>query len=119
MIQSGGLNYVLKIQHPNQHERCLGGAAAALASSRRTSFMESIECNVQEQKQQELSPQVLTVDEVAELLRVNRKTVYEAISKGEIPGVLKIGRKIRISRQAVVDWLAGNGQSRPKKRRLP
>ena len=30
-------------------------------------------------------PQVLTVDEVAELLRLNRKTVYEAISKGEIP----------------------------------
>jgi hypothetical protein len=30
-------------------------------------------------------PSVLTVDEVAGLLRVNRKTVYELIARGEIP----------------------------------
>ena len=31
-------------------------------------------------------PVVLTVDELAALLRVNRKTVYEALARGEIPG---------------------------------
>jgi excisionase family DNA binding protein len=40
----------------------------------------------------------LSVDEAAELLRVNRKTLYKAIEEGEIPGVLKVGRSIRISR---------------------
>jgi hypothetical protein len=31
-------------------------------------------------------PLVLTVEEVADLLRVNRKTVYQAATRGEIPG---------------------------------
>jgi excisionase family DNA binding protein len=49
---------------------------------------------------------VLTVDEVAALLRVERKTVYAAIQRTEIPGVRRIGSVIRISRDAVLDWLA-------------
>ncbi len=56
-------------------------------------------------------PAVLTVDEVALLLRVERKTVYEAIARGELPGVRRIGRLIRVSRAAVLEWLA-NGQVR-------
>jgi len=35
------------------------------------------------------------VDEVAEKLRTNRKTVYDAIARGEIPAV-RIGRALRI-----------------------
>ncbi len=34
---------------------------------------------------------VLTADELAELLRVNRKTVYAMVARGEIPGVRRIG----------------------------
>ena|ERR1017187_4277807 len=41
-------------------------------------------------------PEVLTVDEVAALLRVNRKTVYGAIKRAEIPGVRRIGGTIRV-----------------------
>ncbi len=48
---------------------------------------------------------VMTVEELAALLRVNRKTAYEAISLGTIPGVRRVGRSIRISREAVVNWL--------------
>jgi excisionase family DNA binding protein len=55
---------------------------------------------------EESSPSVLTVDEVAALLRVNRKTVYEALARGEIPA-RRIGTTYRISRAAVVDWLRG------------
>lgn len=43
-------------------------------------------------------PEVLTVEELAALLRVNRKTLYEAIQNGAIPGVFRVGRSIRISR---------------------
>jgi excisionase family DNA binding protein len=49
---------------------------------------------------------VLTVDEVAALLRIERKTAYAAIQRGEIPGVRRIGSILRISREAVLDWLA-------------
>lgn len=64
-------------------------------------------------------PLVLTVDEVAHLLKVNRKTIYEMVNRNQLPGVVRVGRKIRISAQAVVSWLNGQGRpSRASKRRL-
>lgn len=48
----------------------------------------------------------LTVDEAAALLRVDRKTLYEAVRRKQIPGVVRIGRVIRISRVAFESWLA-------------
>jgi excisionase family DNA binding protein len=63
-------------------------------------------------------PDVLTVDELAELLRVERKTAYAAIARGDIPGVRRLGRTIRISRASVLEWL-GQGQVRaPRSRRI-
>ena len=53
--------------------------------------------------------QVLTVEEAARLLRVNRKTLYEAIRAGEVPGVVRLGRSIRIGRDALLRWMEGNG----------
>lgn len=61
-------------------------------------------------------PEILTVDELALLLRVDRKSAYAAIKRGEIPGVRKIGKTIRVSRATVVSWLA-DGQSAPRSRR--
>ncbi len=55
-------------------------------------------------------PAVLVVDEVAALLRVNRKTVYEALARGDIPGARRIGRTYRISRDAVLGWLHGQAR---------
>ena len=53
-------------------------------------------------------PTFITVDELAVLLRVNRKTAYEAVANGTVPGVHRIGRTIRITRDTVVGWLRGN-----------
>jgi excisionase family DNA binding protein len=53
-------------------------------------------------------PSVITVDEVASLLRVNRNTVYDLFQRGEIPGGRKVGRSIRFSRDTVIQWLQGN-----------
>ena len=50
-------------------------------------------------------PPIVTIDELARFLRMNRKTVYEAISRGEIPGVRRIGHTFRISRDVVLQWL--------------
>jgi excisionase family DNA binding protein len=55
-------------------------------------------------------PTFLTVDELAALMRLNRKTVYDAIDKGEIPGAQRIGRSIRITRDTVVAWLKSQGR---------
>lgn len=56
-------------------------------------------------------PPALTVDEAAELLRVNRKTLYEAIREDQVPGVIRLGRTIRLGRDALLDWLRGQGRS--------
>jgi excisionase family DNA binding protein len=62
---------------------------------------------------------VLTVAELARLLRVERKTVYAAIHRGEIPGVRRVGSLLRASRDTVLAWLA-QGQGRvSRSRRSP
>jgi excisionase family DNA binding protein len=51
-------------------------------------------------------PEFLKAEEVAELLRVNRKTVYEAASRDEIPGTVRLGRVLRFRRDAVLAWMS-------------
>lgn len=51
------------------------------------------------------TPRLLKADELAVYLRVDRRAVYEAIRKGEIPGVVRIGKLFRISLDAVEAWL--------------
>jgi excisionase family DNA binding protein len=62
------------------------------------------------------TPAVLTVDELAALLRVDRKTVYAAIARGEIPGVRRIGSLLRVPRDRVLAWLS-QGQDRVSRSR--
>ena len=50
-------------------------------------------------------PDVLTVEQLAELLQLDDQTVRSLAAKGELPG-RKLGRHWRFSRQAVLDWLA-------------
>ena len=45
----------------------------------------------------------LSIDEAAALLRVNRKTLYEAAQRNELPGVVKIGRILRVRRSALME----------------
>lgn len=52
-----------------------------------------------------MTTEVLTVDEAAAILRVHPKTLYEAIRLGSVPGVLRLGRAIRISRVALDQWV--------------
>jgi excisionase family DNA binding protein len=64
------------------------------------------ETSKQDTLDHEETHEVMTVDEVAALLRLNRKTVYASFKKGEIPGGRRIGGAIRFSRSAVLQWLA-------------
>jgi excisionase family DNA binding protein len=63
-------------------------------------------------------PSVLTVEEVADLMRVDRKTAYAAIAGGEVPGVRRLGRCIRVSRDVLLRWLEeGHGKTHRQGRR--
>jgi excisionase family DNA binding protein len=49
---------------------------------------------------------VCTVAEAARWLKVNRKTVYDAVNRRELPSA-RLGRRVLLSRAAITAWLAG------------
>ena len=61
-------------------------------------------------------PEFLKATEVAALLRVNRNTIYEAVQRDEIPGVIRVGRCLRFHRDEVLGWL-GQGRLVPNLKR--
>ena len=50
-------------------------------------------------------PDLLTVDDVTALLRTSSKSVYSMIDRGQLPGVTRIGRRLRIRRDDLITWL--------------
>ena len=50
-------------------------------------------------------PLLLTPGETAELLRTTRKATYAMVARGQLPGVIRIGRRVLIRRNDLVDWL--------------
>jgi excisionase family DNA binding protein len=53
-------------------------------------------------------PLLLTADEVASLLRTSRVAVYSMIDRGQLPGVIKIGRRVRVERDVLLQFLRQN-----------
>ena len=49
----------------------------------------------------------MTAEEVAAVLRVNRKTVYEYAARHRIPHQ-KLGKRILFSKSALIAWLNSN-----------
>ncbi|MGB6553353.1 MAG: helix-turn-helix domain-containing protein [Candidatus Binataceae bacterium] len=53
---------------------------------------------------------VLTVNELAEYLRVHRSTIYRLLKKGQLPG-FKIGSDWRFNVEVIDDWRLRQGAS--------
>lgn len=51
-----------------------------------------------------MADEILTIREVAELLKLNEKTAYKLASAGKIPG-FKVGGSWRFERQAIASWI--------------
>ncbi len=49
-------------------------------------------------------PDIMTADDVADFLRLDRKTVYTAAARGDIP-CRRLGRRLLFLRRALEDWL--------------
>ena len=52
-----------------------------------------------------IEPDTYTVEEVARKLQLSEHGVRNAIARNEVPGVVRIGRRIRISRRVFDRWL--------------
>lgn len=64
----------------------------------------------------------LTVEEVAELMRVSKMTVYRLLHSGDLPGI-RVGRSFRVPRQALDTFLRSSAtmplpEERDQSRRL-
>jgi excisionase family DNA binding protein len=53
----------------------------------------------------EALPLLLTIEEVATLLRTSRKAVYAMAERAQLPGVTRIGRRLLVRRDDLVCWL--------------
>ena len=58
-------------------------------------------------------PLLLTIDEVAALFRTSRKGIYGMIERGQLPGVTRVGRRLLIRRDALLDFLDHNRTPSP------
>jgi len=47
---------------------------------------------------------VMTIDELADYLKISKSTLYHLVRRGEVPGT-KIGRHWRFKREAIERWL--------------
>ncbi len=45
-----------------------------------------------------MEPELLTVGEAAELLRTTTKAVYASLERGQLPGVVRLGRRVLFRR---------------------
>jgi len=56
-------------------------------------------------------PEVLSIDELAEYLKVSKSSLYKLAQQGKVPGQ-KVGKHWRFSKEAVDRWLT-EGQPEP------
>ncbi len=59
-------------------------------------------------------PYFLTVEEVALLLRTTKKAIYSMAERGQLPGATKIGIRLLISRDNLLQWLNERRTLSPK-----
>ncbi len=51
-------------------------------------------------------PMLLRPAEAARLLGISRSKCYALLSAGELPGAIRVGQSIRVSRVALERWIA-------------
>ena len=50
-------------------------------------------------------PLLLTVDEAADLLRTTRRAIYAMIARRQLPGVIRVRRRVLLRADDLLHWL--------------
>lgn len=56
-------------------------------------------------------PRTYTAAQAAAMVPMGINQFYEAVKRGDIPGVLHLGRSIRVSRRVFEAWLDGGSEA--------
>ena len=59
-------------------------------------------------------PLFLNVDEAAELLRTTRRAIYAMIERRQLPGVVRLRRRVLFRSDVLLDWLNQKCAPSPK-----
>ncbi len=59
-------------------------------------------------------PVLLTVDEAAALLRTTRRAMYAMVERRQLPGVVRIRRRVLFRSEALLDWVDQKSAPLPK-----
>lgn len=58
-------------------------------------------------------PELLTAVEVAQYLRTTRTAIYAMAGKGQLPGVVHLGRRVLFRRDRLVQFISENSVASP------
>lgn len=59
-------------------------------------------------------PRLLTIDDVASLLRTTRRAIYAMVERHQLPGVIRIRRRVLFRADDLLDWLDQKRALSPK-----
>jgi excisionase family DNA binding protein len=59
-------------------------------------------------------PVLLTVDEAADLLRTSRRAIYAMIGRRQLPGVVRVRRRVLVRADDLLHWLDQKRASSPE-----
>ena len=62
-------------------------------------------------------PSLLTVDEAAALLRTSRRAIYAMVERRQIPGVIRLQRRLLFRADHLLHWLEQKSAPLPKELR--
>jgi excisionase family DNA binding protein len=58
-----------------------------------------------ERRRHRALPILITVDEAADLLRTTRRAIYAMIARRQLPGVVRVRRRVLLRSEALLHWL--------------
>jgi excisionase family DNA binding protein len=65
-------------------------------------------------QKQERRPTIMTLEEVARFLRLNKSTIYRMAREGTLPA-WKLGNVWRFKKEAIEEWIVNSQQDHEKK----
>lgn len=67
-----------------------------------------------ERRRSRTLPILLTADDAAELLRTTRRAIYAMVERGQLPGVVRVRRRVLLKSDALLHWLEQKSAPSPE-----